>query len=157
MSIQAVAWVLEHSQAKLADRLVLIAIANHADARGVNAWPSLPKIAEEAGVHETTVWRSVKVLEELGELTVERRPGKPNRYNLVALNPLQPAKGYPLQPAKGRPPANRNRPLASCNEPPDEMQGEPSEPSRTIALPRRLNDEERRRGAEFVRALRGKA
>lgn len=152
MSIQAVAWVLEHSQAKLADRLVLIAIANHADARGWNAWPSVEKIAEEAGVHEVTVWRSVKALEELGELVAQRRPGRPNRYRLPALDPLQSAGGEGLQDARGEPPANRKKPLASRKKPLNEMQPEPSEPSRTMPTP--LPEDERLRGAEWARALR---
>jgi hypothetical protein len=162
VSIQAVAWVLEHSEAKLADRLVLIAIANHADARGWNAWPSIEKIAEEAGVHDVTVWRSVKALEELAELAVERRPGRPNRYRLPALDPLQSATGEGLQDARGGPPANRKKPLASRKKPLNRMQGEPSEPSRTVtragathpALPPELPAETRARGAEFFRGLR---
>lgn len=164
MSIQAVAWVLEHSSAKLADRLVLIAIANHADARGWNAWPSIDKIAEEAGVHEVTVWRSVKALEELGEIVAERRPGRPNRYRLPALDPLQSATGEGLQDARGRPPAICNEPPASCKKPLNRMQPEPLEPSRTVAgaratttqaaMPPDLPDDVKTRGAEFFRALR---
>lgn len=160
MSIQAVAWVLEHSQAKLADRLVLIAIANHADARGWNAWPSIEKIAEEAGVHEVTVWRSVKALEDLGELTTQRRPGRPNRYGIPALHPLQDATGEGLQDARGGPLAIRKKPLAIRKKAPSEMQGEPLEPSRTIApttqpaMPPELPDDVKARGAEFFRALR---
>jgi biotin operon repressor len=164
MSIQAVAWVLEHSQAKLADRLVLIAIANHADARGWNAWPSIEKIAEEAGIHEVTVWRSVKALEELGELVAQRRPGRPNRYRLPALDPLQSAMGKGLQDARGGPPANRKEPLANRKKPLNRMQGEPLEPSRTVAgarateghpaLPPDLPDDVKAKGAEFFRTLR---
>lgn len=162
MSIQAVAWVLEHSQAKLTDRLVLIAIANHADARGWNAWPSIPKIAEEAGVHETTVWRSIKALEVLGELTVQRRPGKNSRYGLTALAPLQPAMGDPLQTAKGRPLANRKAPLANRKKPLAPVQYEPSvtvnEPScagaRASTHTPELPADMRARGAEFFKALR---
>ena len=158
MSIQAVAWVLEHSEATLADRLVLIAIANHADARGWNAWPSIGKIAEEAGVHEVTVWRSITALEKLGELDVQRRPGRPSRYGLPALNPLQSATGEGLQVARGAPPANRKGPLASRKKPLNRMQPEPSEPSITVAgaraMPPELPADVRARGVEFFRALR---
>lgn len=85
MSIQAVAWVLEHSEATLADRLVLIAIANHADARGWNAWPSVPIIAREARVGRSTVYRAIEALEASGELTVQRRPSKSSIYGITAL------------------------------------------------------------------------
>ena len=158
MSIQAVAWVLEHSEATLADRLVLIAIANHADARGWNAWPSIGKIAEEAGVHEVTVWRSITALEKLGELAVQRRPGRPSRYSLPAIHPLQSATGEVLQDARGQGVASRKGPLASRKKPLNRMQPEPSvtvnEPSRAHATPPPLPAEVRARGAEFFRTLR---
>lgn len=93
MSIQAVAWVLEHSQATLADRLVLIAIANHCDGRGWNAWPAVPRIALEARVDRATVYRSITALEEAGELAVERKPGRSNRYGIGALMGSQDATG----------------------------------------------------------------
>jgi hypothetical protein len=84
MSIQAVAWVLEESESTNADRLVLIAIANHIGATGW-AWPCIPTIAHEAGVGRATVYRSIDALEELGELAVRRRPGKTSLYGLAAM------------------------------------------------------------------------
>ncbi|MGH9002127.1 MAG: helix-turn-helix domain-containing protein, partial [Acidimicrobiia bacterium] len=85
MSVQAIAWVLEHSIAEGYDRLVLLAIANHCDARGFNAWPSVDHIAREARVHRSTVFRSLEELARLGELKViERGRGRsrPNHYEL---------------------------------------------------------------------------
>lgn len=76
MSIQAIAWVLENSEAEGYDRLVLLAIANHADARGMNAYPSIPLIAREARVHRSTVFRSLARLENLGEVVVVRDRAK---------------------------------------------------------------------------------
>lgn len=160
MSIQAVAWVLEHSQAKLADRLVLIAIANHVGSRGWDAWPSVETIATEAGVHEVTVWRSIRALEELGELVVQRRPGKSSRYGLAALQPLQSAGGEGLQDARTSGVADCSTPLASRKKPLNRMQPEPvvtvKEPKATPAvnMPAELTAETRARGAEFFRALR---
>lgn len=103
MSIQAVAWVLDHSIATLADRLVLIAIASHADAKGWNAWPAIDRIAHEARVHRATVMRSIQSLEALGELTVNRRPGRPSQYGITALlEGSQDATGRGSQDATGR-------------------------------------------------------
>lgn len=102
MSIQAVAWVLEHSEATLADRLVLIAIANHADARGWNAWPAVPQIAKEARVDRATVYRAIDALEDSGELIVERRPGKSNMYGIAALRGSQDATGEGVANCDGR-------------------------------------------------------
>ncbi len=77
MSIQAVAWVLEQSQARGFARLVLIALANHADEDGI-CWPSQRRIASEAGISLGSVQPQIGKLETLGELeTVE--PGGPRR------------------------------------------------------------------------------
>lgn len=92
MSIQALAWVLENSQSELADRLVLIAIANHADAHGRNAWPSADQIAKEARVHRATVFRALARLCDLGELEVDpggQGPGATNAYQIVGLEGSQ--------------------------------------------------------------------
>lgn len=75
MSIQAIAYVLEHSEARGLARLVLLAIANHADALGMNAFPSVDQIAREARVHRATVFRSIAELERDGELEVVRGRG----------------------------------------------------------------------------------
>jgi hypothetical protein len=69
MSIQAVAWVLTHSRSRGIDRLVLISIANHADAELV-AWPSMRTIADEAGVAAGTVSHATRRLVEIGELEI---------------------------------------------------------------------------------------
>lgn len=86
MSIQAMAWVLEHSQAEGLHRLVLMAIANHADQTGTNAFPSVDQIAREARVHRATVYRALPALVELGELEIRRGgsgPGATNLYRVL--------------------------------------------------------------------------
>ncbi len=74
------------------DRLVLLAIADAADARGKNAWPTIETLAAMAGLSRRTVQRSIQSLEHLGILTVERQEGgehrarpdrRPNRYTLL--------------------------------------------------------------------------
>lgn len=87
MSIQALAWVLEHSEADGYDRLILLAIANHADAAGGVAWPSVARIATEARVDRATVYRAVQRLVELGELDVNRGGGR-GRTNVYTLKRL---------------------------------------------------------------------
>lgn len=85
MSIQAVAWVLQNSKAELADRLVLIAIANHCDAHWC-CYPSVDMIAAEAKVSRATVFRSVKELVRLGELEVApggRGKGQRSTYRVA--------------------------------------------------------------------------
>lgn len=155
MSIQAVAWVLEHSEATLADRLVLIAIANHCDGRGVNAWPAAERIALEARVHRASVFRAIETLEASGELTVKRRPGRPNTYGIAAMMGSQDATragvadcdgGVANDAQRGR--TLRPEPLRTVHEP------SPARAREAITLPNGLDKETRKRGAEFFKALR---
>lgn len=78
-------WVLDHSKSRLAARLVLLSIANHADAYGYNAWPFIPKIAREAHVSERQAQRAILQLAGMGELLVCLRGGplKSNVYRVV--------------------------------------------------------------------------
>jgi Helix-turn-helix domain len=89
LSVQAIAWVLEESESKLAARLVLLSIANHAKADGSNAWPSLDQLALEAGVTRRHAIRCIRELEDLGELGVRRNkgPSGTNRYDLTKMSP----------------------------------------------------------------------
>lgn len=75
MSIQAVGWVLDHSPTKGAQRLCLLALANHANERG-EAWPSISRIAAEANVTEQTAKRTLADLAESGHIarTVNAAP-----------------------------------------------------------------------------------
>jgi len=84
MSIQAVVWVIEQSQSRLADRCVLISIANHCDRQGKNAWPSVDTISHEAKVSPRQVQLSLARLHKTGELSIARNQG-PNGTNLYAL------------------------------------------------------------------------
>lgn len=155
MSIQAVAWVLEHSEATLADRLVLIAIANHCDGRGVNAWPAIDTVAKEARVDRRTVFRAIEALEEAGELTVKRRPGRPNVYGITALTGWQdvtPQGMADCHPGVTSTPKRGGRmspePLRTVKEPVARASAAP------VRLPNVLDEETRKRGAEFFKQLR---
>ena len=70
MSIQAVAWVLDFSEAEGLDRLTLIAIANHFNNEDRESRPSIRRIAQEAHISTNTVMAAVRRLSELGELEV---------------------------------------------------------------------------------------
>ena len=162
MSIQAVAWVLDRSAAEGSARLVLIAIANHVGPAGWS-WPSVPTIARESKVDERTVYRCMKVLEDIGELTIERRPGKPSRYGLTTLlNSLSPLTEChppdvtpPLTPRQGTPDTGVTRTIKNHQEPSTRAPARESGPPRwNKPLPAKLSEEERKRGAEFMRTLR---
>jgi hypothetical protein len=85
VSVKAMSWVFEHSRSALADRLVLLAIADHANNDGLDAWPSVATIARKARVGRSTAFRSIERLVELGEITVESGGGRGRRncYQLL--------------------------------------------------------------------------
>ncbi len=97
MSVQALSWVFDFSKSSLAARHVLLSIANHAKANGTGAWPSVSRLSREANVSESTVHRSIKELQDLGELSVEVGAG-PHGCNLYTLAKMTPpgAKLIPL-------------------------------------------------------------
>lgn len=75
MSVQAISWVLECSEATLGDRLVMYSVANHCDSSGQSAFPSVATIAKECRLSERQVQRSIQNLQVLGELEVLRGVG----------------------------------------------------------------------------------
>lgn len=95
MSTTATSWVWRHSEAVDTDRLVLLAIADAADADGDNSWPKIETIAAYVRKSERTVRRSLRSLQELGELEIEFRAGgkrdvarndlRPNLYRLTKM------------------------------------------------------------------------
>ena len=84
MTIEALTVVLNHSQAKGTEKLVLLGIANHHGEHG--AWPSVSTLAHYTNMSERRVQQIIKSLEDSGELIVEAKKGagygkyKTNRY-----------------------------------------------------------------------------
>ncbi|MBB5828157.1 helix-turn-helix domain-containing protein [Micromonospora carbonacea] len=78
------------------ERLVLVAIAAHANADG-NAWPAVATIAEYVGCSVRTVQRCVAKLVQLGRLVVSKAAHVVTRvYRLVTGEPVTPrAAGVP--------------------------------------------------------------
>lgn len=93
MSIQAFVWVIEHSQSRLADRCVLMSIANHCDRQGMNAWPSVNTISHEAKVSPRQVQVSTRRLCRMGELSIAKKEGRygTNVYRLPMMREGNPA------------------------------------------------------------------
>src|SRR6516164_1882572 len=87
MSIEALQAVLEHSEQRTEARLVLLAIANFANADGI-ARPSAVRLAHMARIRRQSVWRIIKRLLNSGELTLDRRGGGrrvSNHYRITLL------------------------------------------------------------------------
>lgn len=87
MSFKAVDTALDYSEAEGSDRLVLVVIAEAANQEGHEAWPAIDTIARRSRVSRRTVFRSIKHLEEMGEIEVDYKAGKngTNRYSLAPL------------------------------------------------------------------------
>ncbi len=69
MSVHVTSWVLKQSDARLADRLVLLVLADHANHDGTGAWASHKTIAHEARISERSVRYSLKRLEQSEAIT----------------------------------------------------------------------------------------
>lgn len=73
MSVQALTWVLEHSEEKNGARLVLISLANHAGPDGGSAFPSAATIMRETRLSHGAVAAALKGLRERGAVVEEGR------------------------------------------------------------------------------------
>lgn len=88
MSNRALNYVWQHSRATGNARLMLVAMADKADARGV-CWPGVETLAAMVGVEERSARRLIRKLEQAGEITVEigggvdTVHGRTNRYTVV--------------------------------------------------------------------------
>ena len=67
--------VFQQSKAKLASRLVLLAIADCAGDESGSAWPSIGTISRKSGLSESQTHRAITNLVAIGELKVDRRAG----------------------------------------------------------------------------------
>lgn len=125
MSIQALAWALNHQDLPLDGRtgqpsstcaFVLIALANHAQDTGTDSFPSVATIQWYTKLSERTVRNALRALEEHGTISrtvdplirraVIRDPGRqPESYDLVAMGHDRDPSGRgvvrPAEAAKG--------------------------------------------------------
>lgn len=97
MSIQAVSWVLDHSDARHGERLVLIAIANHYDFND----PALVVLAKESRLSRSAVIRAIQNLEATGALMVLRdETGGRSRKNHYVIPGYEESRNATLPPAE---------------------------------------------------------
>ena len=101
MSIEAMTWAMNAKRTgPMSDgaRLVLIALADYADADGRNAFPAKRRLAERLGVTERTIQRHLAALRESGHIVLgdarhvshylaDRRP---TVYDLALDRPVEP-------------------------------------------------------------------
>jgi hypothetical protein len=95
VSVQAISWAWQQ-ELPPNGKLVLIAIADNADDRGTNSWPSLETLARKTGYSSRQVKRIIDALVSVGVLSVSkaqlpnrRKDRQPNLYTLtMASEPL---------------------------------------------------------------------
>jgi hypothetical protein len=161
MSWQAISWVLNHSEARLGGRLVMLSIAEHADENGENSWPSMSTIARETLLSVRQVERLIPRLEGTPELEVDHRAKvvagghRVNLYRLplVALpdnmsggdseRPDKKSVGDPTSTGTTRHPVASD-PTSRSGEPPLNPPVEPSRKNKSTNGAERLSDDELR-------------
>lgn len=114
MSVKVTAAVWERSAAEGTDRLVLLALADHADDETWSCWPSLSHLAAKCRISERTVRRSLRDLEAAGEVQTVTRAGTSSRYHIRLNNP-----GQPVRPGQSDPPDNLTGPDNGVRPTPD--------------------------------------
>lgn len=61
-------WVIENSTAEKSERLVLLSLANHANAEGRDSYPSVATMMTETRLPERNVQRALRALEDGGHI-----------------------------------------------------------------------------------------
>ena len=89
LSIKVMTAVFDHGPAAPSDRLMLLALADHADDSGV-AWPGVERLAHKCCVHRDTARRTLRRLEDEGWITtvtgggtINGEVGRTSRYQIV--------------------------------------------------------------------------
>ena len=108
MSLEAMNWAWEQPVAKSTNKLVLLALADHANSDG-ECWPSMKRIAERSDISPRHVSRAINELVDLGlvEKASRRRHGGQYRgwdYRvLVHRTPASTGPARPVTSGHGRP------------------------------------------------------
>lgn len=143
VAVKVLGWVWEFSQSKGAERLVLLAIADCANASGHDAWPSMTELCRKTRLSERGVQKAIRRLEEMGELRVTKNAGRgrTNRYQIVMETPneVQGSEGQNPEPRTPRtefaPEPGSPQTPNLVRETPNEVHPEPSEPSGEPSVP----------------------
>jgi DNA-binding transcriptional ArsR family regulator len=115
MSIRATAWAWSVETASATHKLVLLALAEHADEAG-HCWPSVPRMARMSGVSERTILRTLPEIEAAGLVDCERRSGRPTHYRLRISATIE-APPAPPQPLTQRHRSDDATPVMVSGEP----------------------------------------
>lgn len=90
MSIQAIARVLDLELNDVSAKAILVGLANHTSPDG-QCFPSIRRLMRYSGLSERAVRDTIKRLEELSLVRVDRQPGKRSIYHLQLPTPADAA------------------------------------------------------------------
>lgn len=76
MSIKALAWAWDYETKDALEKLVLLCVADHMNDSMGQAWPSVARICELCGCSRSTALRKLKLLEDKGIITRQKRFNK---------------------------------------------------------------------------------
>jgi len=131
MSIEALNWAWEQPVAKAANKLVLLALADHSNADG-ECWPSMKRIAERSDISPRHVSRAINELVDLGLVEKANRRRHGGQYRgwdyrlLIQRTPASGGHPHPVTSGHGRPsPAD----TGVRSEPSENRQEEPLAPA----------------------------
>lgn len=94
MSVKVMAWVWDQ-ELPTSMKMLLLAIADHADDEGDNAWPSKSRLAKKVGLSENRIRQMLRALEADGWIETGRQQGgthrtpidkRPNLYRIIMTN-----------------------------------------------------------------------
>jgi len=108
MSIEALNWAWEQPVAKAANKLVLLALADHSNADG-ECWPSMKRIAERSDISPRHVSRAINELVDLGLVEKANRRRHSGQYRgwdyrlLIQRTPASGGHPHPVTSGHGRP------------------------------------------------------
>lgn len=97
MSLKAMGWAWKQETKSSGERLVLLALADHAGEDG-ECWPHSGKIAEKCGLDPKTVQRHITALHERGLVTKVHRRKRSNGTLAGWLYRLECNEGTPMSP-----------------------------------------------------------
>lgn len=87
MSIVAIEWAFRAPVEVPSAKLVLLALADHADNSGY-CWPSTARLCDRTNLSRATIFRALDLLAGLGLVQLIQRTGRSNGYHL-AIDPSQ--------------------------------------------------------------------
>lgn len=127
MSVRLMAAIFESETLGPTERLILLALADHADDSG-RCYPSISRLAQRTGLSERAVRNNVRAMEKTGYITVHIGIG-PSGKNVyfVRSTPAADAPRQEMPPAAYAPPPRQEIPVTPAADAP--------EPSRTTIKP----------------------